>query len=141
MSILQFGFNPDANSDYLPHRVAENRVYYTGTHDNAPIMQWFAEASEPERRFAEQYPCAECRRGHQLGYDSRRHVFACRNLYRANAGCSRAFGGRESQHSGRCFRKLAVADAAARMQCRACGKAAGVYANVRKTARLRRDKL
>lgn len=23
MSILQFGFNPDANSDYLPHRVAE----------------------------------------------------------------------------------------------------------------------
>lgn len=55
MSILQFGFNPDANSDYLPHRVAENRVYYTGTHDNAPIMQWFAEASESERRFAEQY--------------------------------------------------------------------------------------
>lgn len=55
MSILQFGFNPDANSDYLPHRVAENRVYYTGTHDNAPIMQWFAEASKPERRFAEQY--------------------------------------------------------------------------------------
>jgi 4-alpha-glucanotransferase len=55
MSILQFGFNLDANSDYLPHRVAENRVYYTGTHDNAPIMQWFAEASESERRFAEQY--------------------------------------------------------------------------------------
>lgn len=55
MSILQFGFNPDANSDYLPHRVAENRVYYTGTHDNAPIMQWFAEASESERSFAEQY--------------------------------------------------------------------------------------
>lgn len=55
MSILQFGFNPDANSDYLPHRVPENRVYYTGTHDNAPIMQWFAEASESERRFAEQY--------------------------------------------------------------------------------------
>lgn len=55
MSILQFGFNPDANSDYLPHRVAENRVYYTGTHDNATIMQWFAEASESERRFAEQY--------------------------------------------------------------------------------------
>lgn len=55
MSILQFGFNPDANSDYLPHRVAGNRVYYTGTHDNAPIMQWFAEASESERRFAEQY--------------------------------------------------------------------------------------
>ena len=55
MSILQFGFNPDANSDYLPHRVTENRVYYTGTHDNAPIMQWFAETSESERRFAEQY--------------------------------------------------------------------------------------
>lgn len=55
MSILQFGFNSDANSDYLPHRVTENRVYYTGTHDNAPIMQWFAEASESERRFAEQY--------------------------------------------------------------------------------------
>ncbi len=55
MSILQFGFNPDANSDYLPHRVAGNRVYYTGTHDNAPNMQWFAEASESERRFAEQY--------------------------------------------------------------------------------------
>ena len=55
MSILQFGFNPDASSDYLPHRVAENRVYYTGTHDNAPIMQWFAEVSESERRFAEQY--------------------------------------------------------------------------------------
>lgn len=140
MSILQFGFNPDANSDYLPHRVQKQGILYRYARqctDYAMVRRGLGARTQICRTVS----CAECRRGYQLGYDSRRHVFACRNLYRANAGCSRAFGGREGQHSGRCFRKLAVADAAARMQCRACGKAAGVYANVRKTARLRRDKL
>jgi 4-alpha-glucanotransferase len=40
MRILQFGFNPGAES-YLPHRFTRNSVVYTGTHDNDTIMGWY----------------------------------------------------------------------------------------------------
>lgn len=38
MKILQFGFSPNYNSDYLPHNHYYNAVIYTGTHDNDTIM-------------------------------------------------------------------------------------------------------
>jgi len=42
MKILQFAFNPDAASDYLPHNLTENAVLYTGTHDNDTVAAWIA---------------------------------------------------------------------------------------------------
>lgn len=55
MKILQFAFNPDASSDYLPHNITENSVVYTGTHDNDTIMGWFAGAPDYEVEFAKRY--------------------------------------------------------------------------------------
>ncbi|MDD2427844.1 MAG: 4-alpha-glucanotransferase [Eubacteriales bacterium] len=56
MKVLQFAFNPNDLSDYLPHNMVENAVLYTGTHDNDTIRGWIEEeASEEELEFAQQY--------------------------------------------------------------------------------------
>lgn len=55
MKVLQFAFNPDASSDYLPHNLTENAVLYIGTHDNDTIAGWFAEAPPEEVAFAQRY--------------------------------------------------------------------------------------
>ena len=43
MRILEFAFDGDGNNAYLPHNHIRNAVCYTGTHDNMPLAQWFAE--------------------------------------------------------------------------------------------------
>ena len=55
MKILEFAFDPKELSDYLPHKYERNCVCYAGTHDNAPIMEWKAEAAPKEVAFAQQY--------------------------------------------------------------------------------------
>lgn len=56
MRVLQFGFNPEfSDNDHLPHHYPENCCAYTGTHDNATIMQWYKEADEKSRRMAKRY--------------------------------------------------------------------------------------
>ncbi len=55
MKILQFAFNPDASSDYLPHNLTENTLLYTGTHDNDTIAGWLQTAPEEELAFARAY--------------------------------------------------------------------------------------
>lgn len=55
MKILQFAFNPDAKSDYLPHNLTDHAVLYTGTHDNDTIAAWFELASPEEVEFAVRY--------------------------------------------------------------------------------------
>lgn len=56
MRVLQFGFNPD-NTDniHLPHNYPANCCAYTGTHDNATIMQWYKEADPKSRAMAKRY--------------------------------------------------------------------------------------
>jgi len=44
MKVLEFAFDGDGNNAYLPHNHIKNSVCYTGTHDNMPLAQWFAEA-------------------------------------------------------------------------------------------------
>ena len=46
MRILEFAFDGDGNNPYLPHNHIKNAICYTGTHDNMPLKQWFAECSE-----------------------------------------------------------------------------------------------
>lgn len=48
MKILQFAFDPQANSDYLPHNITVNSVVYTGTHDNDTVKGWLEESARPE---------------------------------------------------------------------------------------------
>ena len=55
MKVLEFAFNPHEPSDYLPHRYPENCVCYTGTHDNAPLMEWIEEGDTGEVAKAKRY--------------------------------------------------------------------------------------
>lgn len=56
MRVLQFGFNPDnTDNDHLPHNYPKNCCAYTGTHDNATIMQWYREADPKSRAMARRY--------------------------------------------------------------------------------------
>ena len=53
--MLEFAFNPHEPSDYLPHFYKENCVCYTGTHDNAPLAEWFEDGDKKELAHAKQY--------------------------------------------------------------------------------------
>jgi 4-alpha-glucanotransferase len=55
MAVLQFGFGDEDAHMYLPHR-AEDKVIYTGTHDNDTVVGWWhSGATQQERRNAEAY--------------------------------------------------------------------------------------
>lgn len=56
MKVLVYAFNPEGESDYLPHRVPRNSVSYTSTHDSPTFCDWLTgEASEGERELAVRY--------------------------------------------------------------------------------------
>ncbi len=55
MAVLQFAFDPNGDSRYLPHNITKNTVVYTGTHDNDTIAGYIANADEDERRFCIDY--------------------------------------------------------------------------------------
>ncbi len=46
MKILQFAFDPDADSAYLPYKYPKNCVVYTGTHDNDTCMGWLGKSGD-----------------------------------------------------------------------------------------------
>ena len=54
MKILEYAFTT-WNSIYMPHRLNQNCVIYTGNHDNAPLKEWFLELNEGTRNFARSY--------------------------------------------------------------------------------------
>lgn len=41
MAVLQFAFDSDVDSDYLPHNYQPNVIAYTGTHDNDTTVGWW----------------------------------------------------------------------------------------------------
>ncbi len=55
MKVLQFAFDPKADSAYLPHKYEKNCVCYTGTHDNDTLAGWLAHGPEEEVAFAKTY--------------------------------------------------------------------------------------
>lgn len=55
MKIVQFGFDAEEESDFLPDRYEARSVAYSGTHDNDTAAGWFADASEADRAFALDY--------------------------------------------------------------------------------------
>ena len=42
MSVLQFAFDVFEDNPHKPQNVTQDRIYYTGTHDNDTIQGWFA---------------------------------------------------------------------------------------------------
>lgn len=55
MKVLQFAFDPDSDSPYLPHNYERHCVAYTGTHDNDTMLGWYNSASDKEKKFAQEY--------------------------------------------------------------------------------------
>lgn len=56
MKVLEFAFDPDGKSVYLPHNFnSSNYVCYTGTHDNDTILGWVRSASRKELKFCRDY--------------------------------------------------------------------------------------
>ena len=50
MRVLQFAFDGHDDNPYLPRNFVPNTVAYTGTHDNPPTRQWYAELPEYQRQ-------------------------------------------------------------------------------------------
>ena len=55
MKVLQFAFDSEEPSVYLPHTYIQNTVCYTGTHDNMTMGQWFASADARAVAYARDY--------------------------------------------------------------------------------------
>ena len=50
MSVLQFGFSDDINTNpHHPNNIREDQIVYTGTHDNNTAEGWFGSASDDEQ--------------------------------------------------------------------------------------------
>ena len=55
MKVVQFAFDPNGGSAYLPHNYPENSVVYTGTHDNDTTRGWYHSTDKETRDFAKEY--------------------------------------------------------------------------------------
>lgn len=55
MKVLDFAFDSQEPSAYLPHRYTPNCVCYTGTHDNMTLKQWLDESSPETIAYAKAY--------------------------------------------------------------------------------------
>lgn len=60
MKVLEFAFDARDDNDsnmYLPHNYPEKCVAYTATHDNEPMVSWFAGLSDYEKEKVREYLC------------------------------------------------------------------------------------
>ena len=55
MKVLQFAFDPDDESTYLPHNLVKNCVTYTGTHDNDTLMGFLKDGDPKSVEFMKNY--------------------------------------------------------------------------------------
>ncbi len=55
MKVLQFAFDSNSDSIYLPHNHKKNCVVYTGTHDNMTTRAWYYELPEWVRNYTKAY--------------------------------------------------------------------------------------
>lgn len=55
MKVLQFAFDTESESCYLPHNIGKNCVVYTGTHDNDTAIGYMKSASAKEIKFIKDY--------------------------------------------------------------------------------------
>lgn len=55
MKILQFAFDGSAENPYLPEKITENSVVYTGTHDNDTSLGWYESLNDHQREIFHRY--------------------------------------------------------------------------------------
>ncbi len=55
MKVLQFAFDGNEDSEYLPHNIIQNCVVYTGTHDNETTRGWIDSRNDHDRDYARRY--------------------------------------------------------------------------------------
>lgn len=55
MKVLEFAFDANGESIYLPHNYTNNCVVYTGTHDNQTLRSWYEDMCEADRNFSRRY--------------------------------------------------------------------------------------
>ena len=55
MKVLEFAFDVNDDSVYLPHNCHENSSFYLGTHDNNTVLGWVDTLTEKEKKFAVDY--------------------------------------------------------------------------------------
>lgn len=55
MKVLEFAFDSGEPNNYQPHSYDKNCICYTGTHDNATIMEWYEEANKKDKEYASKY--------------------------------------------------------------------------------------
>ncbi len=55
MKVLQFAFDSDEESEFLPYLYPENCICYTGTHDNDTTVGWYLSADDKCRERVKQY--------------------------------------------------------------------------------------
>ena len=55
MKVLEFAFDAKGESDYLPHAFQNHCICYTGTHDNATLLEWLGDTPEKDIAFAVKY--------------------------------------------------------------------------------------
>lgn len=55
MKVMQFAFDLNEQSDYLPHNVTEDSVYYTGTHDNQTLRGFLESVNADELQYIKDY--------------------------------------------------------------------------------------
>lgn len=67
MKVLQFAYDSEEPSEYLPHNATVNSVYYTGTHDNMTAAQWLQTAPEQTRDYAIRYMGLQEQEGYVWG--------------------------------------------------------------------------
>lgn len=67
MKILQFAFDSEEESDFLPHNLERHCVVYTGTHDNDTTLGWFKTAPKKDAAFAVEYCKLDRREGYHWG--------------------------------------------------------------------------
>ena len=55
MKVLQFAFDANWESNYIPHRAVENSVCFVGTHDNDTVKGWIKTEKPENIAFAKKY--------------------------------------------------------------------------------------
>ncbi|MEM8484655.1 MAG: 4-alpha-glucanotransferase [Bacteroidota bacterium] len=84
MAILQFAFDGDPSSEFLPHNYQQHLVAYTGTHDNDTLKGWWfnnqstqeAAAIERARNYARAYLDLEGKADEHLHWPFNRALLA-----------------------------------------------------------------
>ena len=75
MKVLEFAFDPEGDSEYLPHNIVKNSVAYIGTHDNEPLMLWLEKSPKAVAEFAKAYMHLTKEEGYNWGFI--RTLMAC----------------------------------------------------------------